>query len=408
VDDATEDAQPATPTSSNLPDLSPRPPRFRQEPMPSWVPRAIVMFFLGALALGIVRHLAVALRSLIVILLVSLFLSFAIEPAVNWMERKGVRRGLGTFLMFLGMIVALGAFAFFMGRLFADQVVALIDRVPEYIEQVQDWANRTFDLELDFDELVAEFQEGGRAQEIATDLAGNIYEISTTILGAVFQLLTVGLFTFYLVADGPRLRRGICSTLPAQAQLEVLKVWEIAIAKTGGYIYSRALLALFSAVFHWIAFEIIGLPFSLPLALWVGIMSQFIPVVGTYLAGALPILIGLLHDPVTALWALLVVVVYQQIENYWLLPRVSAHTMELHAAVAFGSVIAGSAILGVVGALLALPVAATVQAFVSTYLSRHDVVESDLTKARPKRAQRRPFRRPEPYGPELSDVPPQG
>jgi predicted PurR-regulated permease PerM len=387
VDDANDDARPAA-VPSGIPDLSPRPPRFRYEPMPSWVPRAIVMFFIGALMLGIVRYLAVALRSLIVILLVSLFLSFAIEPAVNWMERKGVRRGLGTFVMFLAMILALGAFAFFMGRLFADQVVELIDRVPEYIEQVQDWANRSFDLELDFDELVAEFQEGGRAQEIATDLAGNIYEISTTILGVIFQLLTVLLFTFYLVADGPKLRRGICSTLPEQAQLEVLKVWEIAIAKTGGYIYSRALLALFSAVFHWVAFELIGVPFSLPLALWVGIMSQFIPVVGTYLAGALPILIGLLHDPFTALLVLVVVVVYQQIENYWLLPRVSAHTMELHAAVAFGAVIVGSAILGVVGALLALPVAATVQAFVSTYLSRHDVVESDLTRenVRPARS----------------------
>jgi len=371
--------------------------------MPSWVPRAIVMFFIGALALGIVRFLAVALRSLIVILLVSLFLSFAIEPAVNWMERKGLRRGLGTFLMFLAMAVALGTFAFFMGSLFADQVVELIDRVPAYIEQVQDWANRTFDLELDFDELVAEFQEGGRAQQVATDLAGNIYEISTTILGTIFQVLTVMLFTFYLVADGPRLRRGICSTLPEQAQREVLKIWEIAIAKTGGYIYSRALLALFSSIFHWVAFEIIGVPYSLPLALWVGIMSQFIPVVGTYLAGALPILIGLLHDPITALWILIVVMVYQQIENYWLLPRVSAHTMELHAAVAFGAVIAGSAVLGVVGALLALPVAATVQAFVSTYLSRHDVVESDLTTTRPRR-RRRTFGRAPTYGPDSTDM----
>src|SRR5690606_13024895 len=132
-------------------------------------------------------------------------------------------------------LVALGIFTFFMGRLFIDQVIALIDRMPEYIEQVQDWANRNFDLELEFDDLVAEFQEGGRAQQIATDLAGNIYEISTTILGAIFQLLTIALFTFYLVADGPRLRRGICSALPPQAQREVLKVWEIAIAKTGGY-----------------------------------------------------------------------------------------------------------------------------------------------------------------------------
>ncbi|QGG96131.1 AI-2E family transporter [Actinomarinicola tropica] len=369
-------------------------PRYRREPMPSWVPRAIVMFLVGVAALGVLRWLVGRLQDLLVILLVSLFLSFAIEPAVNWLEARGIRRGLGTFLTFVGLAVAMGVFSFFMGRLLVEQVADLIDRMPEYIEQVQDWANRTFELELEADELIAEFQEGGRAQEIATQMAGNIFEISSRILGTVFNLLTILLFTFYLVADGPRLRRALCSALRPDLQREVLKVWEIAIAKTGGYIYSRALLATISALFHWAAFEIAEVPYSLPLALWVGVMSQFIPVVGTYLAGALPLVIGLLHDPLTAVWVVGIVVVYQQIENYLLLPRVSAHTMQLHAAVAFGAVIAGSAILGVVGALLALPVAATVQAFVSTYLSRHDVVESALTQqaaARPGLLER--FRR---------------
>src|SRR5690606_24049786 len=178
-----------------------------------------------------------------------------------------------------------------------------------------------------------------------TEAAGNIWAISSTVLGTLFNLLTVLLFTFYLVADGPRLRRTLCSALPPEAQVEFLKIWEIAIAKTGGYIYSRALLAVISALFHWAAFELAEVPFSLPLALWVGVMSQFIPVVGTYLAGALPLVIGLLHDPLTAVWVLVIVVVYQQVENYLLLPRVSAHTMQIHAAVAFGAVIAGSAIL---------------------------------------------------------------
>ena len=357
----------------------PKPPRVRYEPMPSWVPRAILLFFVGLVTVVVLRWLLARLEALFVILLVSLFLSFAIEPAVNWMERRGIRRGVGTFLTFLGLTAAFGVFAFFMGRLLVDQVTELIDRTPDYIEQVQDWANRTFDVEIDAEELIAEFQEGGRAEEVATQAAGNIWEISSTILGTLFNLLTVLLFTFYLVADGPRLRRTLCSALPPDSQREVLKVWEIAIAKTGGYIYSRALLAVISAVFHWAAFELAEVPFSLPLALWVGVMSQFIPVVGTYLAGALPLVIGLLHDPLTALWVLVIVVVYQQVENYLLLPRVSAHTMQIHAAVAFGAVIAGSAILGVVGALLALPVAATIQAFVSTYLARHEVIESALT-----------------------------
>ncbi len=365
--------------------------------MPSWVPRAIVLFFVGFVAVLVLGWLLSRLQSLLVMLLVSLFVSFALEPAVNWMERHGVRRGLGTALTFLGLVVVVAIFGYFMGRLFVDQVAALIDRMPEYIEQVQDWANRTFDLELDADALIAEFQAGGRADEIAGRLASNIFEISSTIVGVIFQLLTVALFTFYLVADGPRLRRAICSTMSPERQREVLRAWEIAIDKTGGYIYSRVLLATISGLFHWAAFELFDVPFALPLALWVGAMSQFIPVVGTYLAGALPVLIALLDDPVTALWVLVIVVVYQQVENYILLPRVSAHTMQLHAAVAFGAVIAGAAILGVVGALLALPAAATLQAFVSSYLSRHEVVESALTDDGARvRADRNRQRRPEP------------
>ena len=336
----------------------------------------------SVLALG---WLLSKLQSLLVILLVSLFLSFAIEPAVNWMEARGIRRGVGTAITFLAILTAVAVFSFFMGRLFIDQMLALIERMPDYIEQVQNWANRTFDLELDAAELIAEFQTGGRADELATTLASNIFQISSTIIGTLFQLLTVVLFTFYLVADAPKLRRNLCSVLPPERQREVLRAWEIAITKTGGYIYSRVLLATVAVLVHWLAFAVLGVPFALPLALWVGVMSQFIPVIGTYLAGALPILIALLDDPISALWVLVVVVVYQQIENYILLPRVSAHTMHLHAAVAFGAVIAGAAILGVVGALLALPAAATGQAFVATYLSRHQVIDSNLTGAEPRR-----------------------
>lgn len=352
----------------------------RREPMPSWVPRAIFVFFLSFAALFVFYWLFQKLSDLLVMLLVSLFLSFALEPAVNWMEHHGVRRGLGTAITFLAVLGALGVFFFFMGRLLVDQISELVDRAPEYIQEIEDWANDQFDADIDTDELVEEFQSGGRAQEFASNLAGDIYDIGAQVVGTLFRLLTVGLFTFYLVADGPRLRRTILTTLPPARQREVLRVWEIAIQKTGGYIYSRGLLAFVSAVAHWAAFTVIDIPSALPLALWVGVISQLIPTIGTYLAGALPVLIATVDEPVNGLWVLVVVVLYQQVENYVLLPRISAHTMELHAAVAFGAVIAGAAILGAIGALLALPAAATIQAFVSTYLQRHEVIDSTLTE----------------------------
>jgi predicted PurR-regulated permease PerM len=117
------------------------------------------------------------------------------------------------------------------------------------------------------------------------------------------------------------------------------------------------------------------------------VFSQFVPVIGTYIAGALPIAIALIADPIDALWVLGVILVYQQVENYWFAPRITAQTMDIHPAVAFGGVIAGAALLGPVGALLALPAAATLQAFVSTYVTRHEVVESPLTRRQRPRPQ---------------------
>ena len=362
----------------------PAPPALRRDDaMPPWIPRAILWFFGTGLAIVVAWWLVVRLRGLLVMLLVALFLSFALEPAVNWMAERGWRRGAATLTVMFVLLIAGAIFIWAMGAVLVNQVTDFVDEAPRYIEDAEDWFNDTFDADVDFEDLIAEFQEGGSAQEFAAKLGGNIVSAGATVVAVLFQMLTIALFTFYLVADGPRLRRAILSVLPPDRQVEVLRVWEIAIDKTGGYIYSRGILAFFSTLVHWIAFAIIGIPFPLPLAIWVGLISQFVPTIGTYIAGALPIVIALIDKPIDALWVLAVILVYQQIENYLLAPPIQAETMDIHPAVAFGGVIAGASILGPIGALLALPAAATLQAFVSTYVRRHEVIETPLT-ARPR------------------------
>jgi predicted PurR-regulated permease PerM len=175
------------------------------------------------------------------------------------------------------------------------------------------------------------------------------------------------------------MRRALCSRLTPERQVRVLQGWELAITKTGGYLYSRALLALLSAFFHWIVFQSIGTPAPVALALWVGLVSQFLPVVGTYLAGVLPVLLTLLDSPLKAAIVIGFIVVYQQVENYVFSPRITARTMELHPAVAFGAALGGASLLGFVGALLALPAAAMIQAIASEWGHRYDVMDSHLT-----------------------------
>ncbi len=125
---------------------------------------------------------------------------------------------------------------------------------------------------------------------------------------------------------------------------------------------------------------LIGVPFAVPLALWVGVLSQFIPAVGTYLAAVAPVLVALFSDPITAVWVIIALVAYQQVENFFLQPRITARTMALHPAVAFGAVLAGAGLLGAIGALIALPTAAIIQAFISTYLEQHEVIEGELAE----------------------------
>ncbi|AUG79917.1 AI-2E family transporter [Kitasatospora sp. MMS16-BH015] len=342
--------------------------------MPRWLPRAMV---LALVLVGLFQLADWAFHQLIdlfVMLLVAFFLSLAIEPAVDRMAARGVRRGLGTFLVFIALAVAVAGFLAALGTLLVDQVAKIAGDLPHLVDNLIGWVNRTFHQDLSLDQLQQRvLKDSGSIEKYAQQAADNAWGLSSTLIGGLFQAFTVGLFTFYFTADGPRVRRTVCSLLPPAKQAEVLRAWEIALAKTGGYLYSRTLLAIASTIAHWIMFAVLGLPYAAALAVWVGVMSQFVPTIGTYLAGALPVIVALTVQPVDALWVLGFVIVYQQIENYLLHPRITARTVDVHPAVAFGAVIAGAALLGAVGALIAIPAAATLQGFVGTYLRRYEV-----------------------------------
>nr|WP_033258482.1 MULTISPECIES: AI-2E family transporter [Kitasatospora] len=358
--------------------------------MPRWLPRAILLALLGVGLFQLADWAFHQLIDLFVMLLVAFFLSLAMEPAVDRMAARGVRRGLGTFLVFIGVGLAVAGFLAALGTLLVDQITQIAGRLPQLLQDLINWINHTFHTDLSLDQLQHQvLKDSGTIEKYAQQAADNVWGVTGTVVGGLFQAFTVGLFTFYFTAEGPRVRRTVCSLLPPSKQGEVLRAWEIALAKTGGYLYSRALLALVSTFAHWAFFAAIGLPYAAALAVWVGVMSQFVPTIGTYLAGALPVLVGLTVRPVDALWVLVFVTVYQQIENYLLHPRITARTVDVHPAVAFGSVIAGAALLGAVGALIAIPVAATLQGFVGTYVRRYEVEDDPRIDRGEERRERR-------------------
>ncbi len=357
--------------------------------IPVWVRRSIFLWWAILVGLWLTLLLARELRGLLIQLAMALFLSFALEPVINRLQRRGLSRSMATagslLVGFVGVLVFLGA----MGNLIATQLTDLVDDLPGYIESGEVWLNERFDVEVHADDLISQFEEGGDASRYATDLAGNLVGVGTTLVNVLFQTLTIALFTYYLTADGPRFRRFICSFLSAERQRNVLNVWELAISKTGAYIFSRFILAVASAFFHWAVFRMLGLPSAVALAIWVGVISQFIPTLGTYVAGVLPILVAIGVDPPKALWVLVAVIGYQQIENYVLQPRVTAQTLDMHPAVSIAAVLGGTALFGAPGALLALPVVATSGGFLTAYLERHEVVADRLVDHDQRQAQGR-------------------
>ena len=141
------------------------------------------------------------------------------------------------------------------------------------------------------------------------------------------------------------------------------------------YVVSKVALAALSAFFHAVFFAIIGVPYWLPLGVLAGIVGQFIPTIGTYIGVALPALFTLVSDrPINALWIAVFATVYQQIENYVFTPRISRRTMDVHPAVALGSVIAGAALFGPIGALIGIPLAAAALSIIDTFTHRHELL----------------------------------
>jgi len=360
-----------------------------ESPRLPWLPevlklggrRLFAVLVAALLAVLAIRWLAQELSSFLTIILMALFLSFALEPAVQWFVNRGWRRGAATGLM-LGLVFLAGVFLL---ALIVPAVVTgfkqLFESAPQLVDRFVGWLHLIGIKNVSTDNLIQELQNNAdKVISAAQGIAGGlILGVASSILGALFKVATVGLFTFYFVAEGPKLRRAILSMTPPERQERLLFVWEQAITQTGGYFYSRLLLAVINGTGMYITLRVFSVPFAAPLAIFEGLVAEFIPIVGTYIAGAAPVFVALLSSPAAGIAALAYVVIYQQIENYFLSPRLTARTMALHPAVAFAAALIGGAIGGILTAFLALPVAAVAQAAIAEYGKKYTVVEDDLT-----------------------------
>jgi predicted PurR-regulated permease PerM len=340
---------------------------------------------IGAVLLTLVGVvLVLRARDLVGMLVISFFFSLALIPLVERLHRRyGWKRGAAV-----GVVYAAGvAFFVVMVVFLIPMIVDVAQRIGEnwstWMGNLNGWAEDTFGVSLD--DVTASVNAGeeaaGAAEDWSSEALGGFIGAFSQGIGLVFSAMTIALFTFYFAADHIRIQRTMLSWFSPDRQERLGWTWDQAIEQTGGYFYSRLILMLINGLGFFFTMVLVGLDvlIALPLAIIAAFISEFIPAVGTYIGGAIPVLMVLAFEGFAqALVVLGYVLIYQQVENYWLSPKVSAETMELNGGVAFGAALAGGAIAGPMGAFMALPVAALITSFAKHYRKPKEVTYESI------------------------------
>lgn len=307
-------------------------------------------------------------------LLLAWLVAISFDPVVSWLAHKGLRRGAATAVVAVVVLLLLGGFIALFGGVLATQVTDLVLALPGLVLDIVGWINSTFDSRIDPNEIIDNLNlTSTQITEIATGLAGGILGVLAGVVSIIVDFITVVVFAFYFSADAPRIKRFIASWLKPARQVTFIRIWDISVTKAGGFVISKLALATLSAAFHVGFFYLIDVPYWLPMGIFAGVVSQFIPTIGTYIGVALPALFSVFADPWDVLWIVLFATVYQQVENYVFTPRISNKTMDINSGVALASVFIGAALFGPIGAIIGIPLVAIVMAVIEAYGQRYEI-----------------------------------
>ncbi|OMH36654.1 AI-2E family transporter [Tersicoccus sp. Bi-70] len=333
--------------------------------------------FLGMVGVGIalgVYFVVTSNTQLLLWIAAALFIALGLEPIVRWLEAHRVPRPLGI----LGVLLVLvGGIAIFIATLIptiVSQTTQLVQAAPGF---VQTFLNSDLFHQVDNQLNVRSWAEG-EAQKFFSNssavgsVAGGVLGVGTAIVNSLFGTLIVLVLTLYFLASMPAMKRWAYRLAPRSRRARVETLGEAITNGVGNYVIGQAVVALLNAVFAFIVMTIVGVPFSALLAFLVALLA-FIPLVGGLIAGVLVSLIALTAGWQTAVAFAICYFAYLQFEAYFVSPRIMQRAVAVPGAVAVIAVIAGGSLLGVLGALMAIPTAAAVLLLVrEVFIARQD------------------------------------
>lgn len=316
-------------------------------------------FALGALVAWLLVQNLTRLTSVLTFLLVALFLTLALEPIVQWLTRRGVIRGGAVFIVFLGLLAAVALVGALVVPPIAAQTAALIERAPDYLQGL---ASAPWVAELDgrydiFERVTTEVERLVVDSATISRLFGGVLGAAGWLAGGLVGVFTSAILTLYLLATLPAAKDATFRLVPASKRARVRVIAEEIMRRVGGYALGQGAVATINATCSWIMMRILDIPYAEMLAVLVGLLG-LIPMVGATLGAVVVALAALTISPTTSLIVIVYYVIYQQVENYVIVPNIMRRTVSVPGAVTVVAVLVGGTLLGVLGALIAIPVAA--------------------------------------------------
>jgi predicted PurR-regulated permease PerM len=302
-------------------------------------------------------------RETIVWLVAAGFLAFSIEPLIRIFVRRGVGRGLATALAFLTIAGAVLFFAIALLPAIADGAHALQEKIPAYVDQLQ--ATGASDS-LNADDAIQTAGDSAQGAARFFENSNKVMDLVGGLASAGFAAFMIFTFTLYFLVYGQDLVRGVGGLLPSSYRAPFYRATKQIYVVNRGYWYGKFLIGLIAALTTFVTMKLLGLPFAAPLSLFVGI-TDLIPNIGATLGTIPVVVVGLLEEPWKGAVAGGVLILYQQVENNLITPKVFKETVEIHPFVSVVTVIVFTTLFGIVGALIAVPVTKAIEILIDAF-----------------------------------------
>jgi predicted PurR-regulated permease PerM len=311
-----------------------------------------VVIVLGLLAA------AWAVRNILLLVVIAAVLAVGLDPPVRRLQRLGMPRGTAVLIIFLAAIAFVVAFGFLVIPPLVREVRQLATDIPDYVNRLKSDSGWVGDLERKYDLSTRLREVTSRLPSLASSSFTKVLGITKSIASVIFNMLTIGILTIYFLMALPR-TEGLVGALVSRRDhlAEDTKTLQEALERVGGYVSGNIAVSIIAGLASYVFLRILGVPFAAALAMWVAI-ADLIPTVGATLGALAAIVVAFFSSIADGVTTIIFFAIYQQVENYVVVPRVMRKAVDLSPATVIVSVLIGGSLAGFAGALLALPIAA--------------------------------------------------